>query len=290
MLDTGLVFTTYSKIARGEGPEPARGAFRVPIGVPCVTPPSRRPSAAEPSARGSGREKKLRGADGAAVGRVPRPRRRVGEAGATRLVDARAAASRRRADLIEGALHGADVKRRRRRRAGDDVRAVHGPLAVTRRQAESSSILEHVKEQSFSEGGRLLLVRAFAERPGLRRAAARSLVRRRLGAVDARGCCRARRLRRQGCRMGRLGLVDLYRGPRRGAQPVLRAAPSAFIICATSASARAPAAARALAFAAFGWTFGFWAFLRVCLFPTLQLFGSLALGHLGIFIVARLDR
>ena len=70
-LDRGLVFTTYSKIARRDGPEPAWGAFRGPIGVPCVTPPSRRPSSSEPSARGSGREKKLRGADGAAVGRVP---------------------------------------------------------------------------------------------------------------------------------------------------------------------------------------------------------------------------
>ena len=103
-LDRGLVFTTYSKIARRDGPEPAWGAFRGPIGVPCVTPPSRRPSSSEPSARGSGREKKLRGADGAAVGRTKMARRRAGEAGATLLVDARAGASRRRADLIEGAL------------------------------------------------------------------------------------------------------------------------------------------------------------------------------------------
>ena len=97
-------FTTYSKIARRGGPEPARGAFRGPIGVPCITPPSRRPSSSEPSARGSGREKKLRGADGAAVGRTKMARRRAGEAGATLLVDAGAGASRRRADLIEGAL------------------------------------------------------------------------------------------------------------------------------------------------------------------------------------------
>ena len=129
-LDHGLVFTTYSKTARREGPESARDAFRGPIGVPCVTPPSRRPSSSEPSARGSGREKKLRGADGAAVGRTKMARRRAGEAGATLLVDARAGASRRRADLIEGALHGADVKRRRRRRAGDDVRAAHGPRSI----------------------------------------------------------------------------------------------------------------------------------------------------------------
>ena len=148
-------------------------------------------------------------------------------------------------------FHGGTTKRRRRHRATQQVRAVRGPLAVTRRQAEPSSIIEHVKEQSLSEGGRLLLVRAFAERAGLRRAAARSRWRKRLGAVDARCCCRARRLRRQGCRMGRLGLVDLYRGPRRGAQPVLGAAPSACIICATSTSARAPAAASALAFAPF---------------------------------------
>ena len=148
-------------------------------------------------------------------------------------------------------FHGATTKRKRRRRAGHQVRAVRGPLAVTRRQAEPSSILEHVKEQSFSEGGRLLLVRAFAERAGLRRAAVRSRRSMRLGAVDYRGCCRGRRLRQQGCRMGRLGLVDLYRGPRRCARPVLGAAPSACIICATSTSARAPAAASALAFAAF---------------------------------------
>ena len=78
-LDRGLVFTTYSKIARRDGPEPAWGAFRGPIGVPCVTPPSRRPSSSEPSARGSGREKTLRRADGAAVGRTKRARCRQGK-------------------------------------------------------------------------------------------------------------------------------------------------------------------------------------------------------------------
>ena len=96
------------------------------------------------------------------------------------LVDARAAASHRRACSMRAHFHGVTTKRRRRRRTGHQVRAVRGPIALPRRQAESSSILEHVKEQSFSEGGRLLLVRAFAERPGLRRAAARSRVRRRL--------------------------------------------------------------------------------------------------------------
>ena len=150
-LDTELVFTTYSKIARQAGPEPARGAFRVAIGVPCVTPPSRRPSATEPSAHGSGREKKLRGAGAAAVGRVPRPRLRAGDAGAMRLVDARADASRRRACPMRAHFHGATTKRRRRRRAGHQVRAVRGPIALTRRQAESSSILEHVKELSFHQ-------------------------------------------------------------------------------------------------------------------------------------------
>ena len=168
-------------------------------------------------------------------------------------------------------FHGADVQRRRRRRAGHQVRAVRGPIALTRRQAESSSILEHVKEQSFSECGRLLLVRAFAERPGLRQAAARSRGRKRLGAVDARGFLSPGSASPKGCRPGRLGLVDLCRGPRRGAQPVLRAAPSACIICATSASARAPAAARALALAAFCSRCGFGAFLRACLFTTLHL-------------------
>ena len=66
-------------------------------------------------------------------------------------------------------FHGATTQRRRRRRAGHQVCAVRGPLAVTRRQAESSSTLEHVKEQSFIEGGRLLRVRGFAKRVVLRR-------------------------------------------------------------------------------------------------------------------------
>ena len=117
-LDRGLVLTTYSKIDRRDGPEPARGAFRVPIGVPCVTPPGRRLVSAEPSAHGFGRENKLRGADGAAVGRVPRPRLRAGDAGAMRLVDAGAGASRRRACSMRAHFHGATTKRRRRCRAG----------------------------------------------------------------------------------------------------------------------------------------------------------------------------
>ena len=100
-----------------DGAEPERGAFRGPIGVPCVTPPSRRPSAAEPSARGSGREKKLRGAGGAAVGRVPRPRLRSSDAGAMRLVDAGAGASRRRTCPMRAHFHGATTKRRSRCRA-----------------------------------------------------------------------------------------------------------------------------------------------------------------------------
>ena len=168
-------------------------------------------------------------------------------------------------------FHGATTKRERPPRTGHQVRAVRGPLAVTRRQADPSSILEHVEDQSFIEGGRLLLVRAFAERPGLRHAAARSRGRNPLGAVDARGCCRARRLRGQGCRPGRLGLVDLYRGPRRGAQPALRAAPSACISCATSTSVHAAKAASALALAACCSRCGFWAFLRACLFTKLDL-------------------
>ena len=106
-------------VARRVTAQSRRGPrFADPIGVPCATPPSRRPSSAEPSARGSGQEKKLRGADGAAAGRVPQPRRRAGKTGATRLVDASAAASHRRADPNDSALRGADVKRRRRRRAG----------------------------------------------------------------------------------------------------------------------------------------------------------------------------
>ena len=168
-------------------------------------------------------------------------------------------------------FHGATTKRSRRCRAGHQVRAVRGPLAVTRRQAEPSSTLEHVKEQSCIEGGWLLLVRAFAERPGLRRTAARSRGRNPLGAVDARGCCRARRLRRQGCRMGRLGLVDLYRGPKPRGRPVFRAAPSACTSCATSTSARAPAAASALAFAAFLLASVFCVYLSVRLVTKLDL-------------------
>ena len=108
-----------------------------------------------------------------------------------------------------------------------------------------------------------MLVRALAERPGLRRAAARSLVSRRLAVVDARACCCVPRPRRLHCRPGRLGLVDLYRGPRRCARPVLRASPSACIICATSTSARAPAAASAKLLPLFCWH-PFLAFISAC--------------------------
>ena len=141
-LDHGLVFTTYSKTARREGPESARDAFRGPIGVPCVTPPSRRPSATKPSAHSSGREKKLRGAGGAAVGRVPRPRLRAGDAGATLLVDARAGATRGRACPMRAHFHGATTKRGRRSRAGDDARATRASFVVVVGEAEASSPLK----------------------------------------------------------------------------------------------------------------------------------------------------
>ena len=127
-------------------------------------------------------------------------------------------------------------------------------------------MLEHVKEQSFSEGGRLLLVQAFAERPGLRRAAVRLRVRRWLGAVDARGCCRARRLLPQGCRPGRLGVLEVLNVKGAAHSPFLRAAPSACISCATSTSARAPPAASALALSSFCWRCGFLDLIQVCLF------------------------
>jgi len=142
-------FTTYSKIARRGGPEPARGAFRGPIGVPCITPPSRRPSSTEPSAHGSGREKKLRGAD---CGRRTRtvatsPCRRSRRDMSRRREGRR---SRRRADLIEGTLHCADVKRRRRRRAGRrrprgpgptfDLRSSRRAVASPRARVEGDAV------------------------------------------------------------------------------------------------------------------------------------------------------
>ena len=69
----------------------------------------------------------------------------------------RATASRRRADLIEGALHGADVKRRRRRRAGrrrprgpgptfdlrSSRRAVAVPLNVSRETPSGAAAFAH---------------------------------------------------------------------------------------------------------------------------------------------------
>ena len=128
-LRTSLYYLLEDRSLRVPGADPGRVSRATlacrPSLLRGVAPAPRRPQRT-----GSGRGGTLKRADGAVVERTKRPCRRARREGATLLVDVRAAASRRRADLIEGALHGADVKRRRRRRAGDDVRAAHGPPSI----------------------------------------------------------------------------------------------------------------------------------------------------------------